>query len=278
MKKQRKHSFTFADVSLEPRHQIGLHRQHSWELSYVSVGAGERTIGDVSMHFGSGDVVLIPPEIRHCWHFNDDVTDNSGRIANITVTFDNTFLSNCASSFPELSTTIMHIQSFTDAIIFDKEQSADIIILLNKMKTETEQERIATLIRLLIIISRSMDVRIVGSHRTTDRTTQTLNNIRTYVVCNYSRAITISDIARYVGMNRSSFCIFFRQNTGNSFTNYLNEYRIEKACEHLRRMEVNISEICYRSGFNDVPYFNRTFRRIKGMSPRQYRQANGNDS
>ena len=94
-----------------------------------------------------------------------------------------------------------------------------------------------------------------------------LDRIRTYVSCNYSRRITISDMAKYAGMNRSAFCRFFRKHTGKTFISYLNEFRIQKAAFLLENEGCSVSEACYASGFNDISYLCRKFRSITGRTP-----------
>ena len=78
-------------------------------------------------------------------------------------------------------------------------------------------------------------------------------------------------VARHIGMNRTSFCIFFKRTTGQTFVTYLNEHRIRLACQLLRQKKMSVSEICYAVGFNDVPYFNRVFKRCNGVTPRKYK-------
>ena len=77
----KEHSFTFNNVSLTPSEQIGLHRQPLWELSYIVTGSGMRLIGDMTEPFQCGEVVMIPPEIPHCWIFNNNDTDANGQIS-----------------------------------------------------------------------------------------------------------------------------------------------------------------------------------------------------
>ena len=77
-------------------------------------------------------------------------------------------------------------------------------------------------------------------------------------------------IAEHVGMNRSSFCTFFKKATGQTYITYLNKLRVDRACYLLRQGKFNVTEVCYMVGFNDVPYFNRCFRNNRGMSPKDY--------
>ena len=50
----------------------------------------------------------------------------------------------------------------------------------------------------------------------------------------------------------------------------LNEYRIELACRLLKQQKDSVAEICYQAGFNNVPYFNRVFKKLKGVAPSEY--------
>lgn len=268
------HSFSYDDVHIAPKSQIDLHQQATWELSYVSLGSGIRTIGDKTERFDSGEVVMISPDIPHCWSFNDSKTDINGHIANITVTFDDVFLNKCASAFSEMSTVIKKIRDNFDAVKFGKRKADVIISILNGMKEENDAEKLASFIKLLVVLSDDKDLRVVGRNHKIEAKEYQLNMIKTYVICNFYRSITIDDVARNVNMNRTSFCRFFKYNMGMSFVNYLNDYRIAKACELLKKSDLNISQVCYKSGFNDIPYFCRVFRRFKGMPPGKYRITN----
>lgn len=274
MKNNTTHSFSYDNVHIAPQSQAELHQQATWKLSYVSLGCGIRTIGNKTEMFDSGDVVMISPEIPHCWSYNDSKTDKNGHVANITVTFDDLFLTKCASIFPEMSAVIMKLRNNFDAVKFEKQKADLIISILNRMKEENEAEKLASFIRLLVVLSDDKDLLVVGDNHKIDAKEYQLNLIRTYVMCNFYRSITIDDVARHVNMNRTAFCRFFKYNMGMSFVNYLNDYRISKACELLKKSELNISQVCFKSGFNDIPYFCRMFRRFKSMSPSKYRITN----
>lgn len=57
--------FSFEHVVLSPKDQIGLHKQSSWELSYIVRGEGIRTIGDTKERFQAGEIVLVVPDMQH---------------------------------------------------------------------------------------------------------------------------------------------------------------------------------------------------------------------
>ena len=269
-------SFAFDDVRLAPDEQIGLHEQATWELSYIIIGSGMRLIGNRTEPFESGEVVMVPPNIPHCWYFGNEVTDEQGCIVNITVTFGKKFLDNCGAAFPELQEHTKILKQKRDAVKFGKEKSVAIISILEEMRRLKSAERIPFMIKLLLILADNEPESIVGQPQKLNREQERMNRIQVYVVCNAKRNITLDDIARHVGMNRTSFCLFFKKATGKTFVTYLNEYRIELACRLLKQRREPIAEICYQAGFNNVPYFNRVFKKAKGVSPSEYAALSDN--
>ena len=77
---------------------------------------------------------------------------------------------------------------------------------------------------------------------------------------------------RELGMSESRFSRFFRRATGNTFTDFVNRLRINRACQLLMETDRYIANICYDVGFNNVANFNRRFLEIKGMTPREFRR------
>ncbi len=266
-------SFTYDYVCLKPMEQMGLHEQDSWELSHVMVGSGNRLIGDTQMPFRSGDLVLIPPGIPHCWYFNSDETDSDGRISNITIIFDDTLLERIASSFPELTEMTTRLKSLSDALSISGLQGAEIIKVLKDMRMQPGEMRLASLMNILVRLGSLHETMTVGTrHKLTKEETR-LNQVRIYVTCNAERQITLDDIARHLGMSRSSFCSFFKKASGQTFVNYLNDVRLERAGEMLQSTSLTVSEISAKVGFNDTPYFHRAFRRKFGVSPQLFRKG-----
>ncbi len=72
-------------------------------------------------------------------------------------------------------------------------------------------------------------------------------------------------------MSAKSFSRFFKKNTGKAFVPYVNELRVGLACQKLIETDASISEICFESGFNNLSNFNRRFKEVKGVSPRELR-------
>jgi AraC-like DNA-binding protein len=74
-------------------------------------------------------------------------------------------------------------------------------------------------------------------------------------------------------MSTFYFCKTFKKATGLTFTEYLSRVRVENASELLANPNVRVSEVAYQSGFQSLTNFNRTFHRLRGESPTEYRAA-----
>lgn len=266
--------FKYDNVRLLPSEQISLHKQDTWELTYIVLGRGKRVMGDSETDFTDGDLVLIPPHIPHCWHFDNSYTDDEGCVRNITLTFRTELLDRWSSAFPEFTERLERVKSISSVMSFDAESEALIADLLTKMQKETESELLPYIMRLILLIEKSENsATVVGRAPETDRASERLNRIRVFTSCNYARTITIDMVAEHVGMNRSSFCTFFKKATGQTYITYLNKLRVDRACYLLRQNNFSVTEVCYMVGFNDVPYFNRCFKNNRGMSPKEYAEG-----
>ena len=97
-----------------------------------------------------------------------------------------------------------------------------------------------------------------------------LKPVLEYIDANYASPITLSDLSRLAGMSSKYFCRFFRAALHRTPVDYLNYYRIERACHILTTTELPVTEVAYRCGFNDSSYFVKTFRKYMGITPRAY--------
>ena len=266
--------YKFEYKRVRPQEQLPLHRQDTWELTYIVFGKGTRILGDSETEFAEGSIVLIPPHIPHCWKFANDHVDTDGKIAHYTLTFKTEFIDRCVSAFPEITERLETLKSVSSVLSFDKDTTNVLADMLQKMSREETTELLHYVFRLILLLSkREREASVVGRFAETDRTSERIAKVREFTQSNYARTITIDMIAEHVGMNRSSFCTFFKKATGQTYITYLNKLRVDRACYLLRQGTFNVTEVCYMVGFNDVPYFNRCFKNNRGMSPKEYAEG-----
>lgn len=91
-----------------------------------------------------------------------------------------------------------------------------------------------------------------------------------FMESSYNKPLTLQEMANSVQMSAKYFCRFFQEMTHRTPVDYLNYYRIERACYQLLTTNDSITDVAYSSGFNDLSYFIKTFKKYKGTTPKQY--------
>ncbi len=111
-----------------------------------------------------------------------------------------------------------------------------------------------------------------------DGTPRTRSVVRIERLCrhleaHFSEPLPLDDLARLTGLQKNYLCRAFKAHTGQTVLRYILQQRLGQAMLLLRQTDRPVIEIALESGFNDLPHFNRTFRREVGSSPREYRRA-----
>ena len=113
----------------------------------------------------------------------------------------------------------------------------------------------------------------VTSERTPKKHLKKIKSVLSYVEEHYSEDISVEDMAELCFYSKSYFMKFFKESMGMSFITYLNDYRLETAANKLRATDDNILEIAEACGFDNLSYFNRSFKKKYGITPGKYRKC-----
>lgn len=86
----------------------------------------------------------------------------------------------------------------------------------------------------------------------------------------YDQRLSLEELSKSSGLSPKYFCKFFKEMTHKTPIDYLNYYRIERACYLISTSESSLIDIAYNCGFNDFSYFIKTFKKYKGTTPKKY--------
>ena len=103
--------------------------------------------------------------------------------------------------------------------------------------------------------------------------TQKLKDLIIWIQDHHSGPLSIEDAAVKMDFSQEYFCRFFKKATGMSFTEYVNDYRLEQASGDIERGEKSISDIAADHGFDNDSYFFRLFKKKYGTTPLKYRKS-----
>lgn len=252
------------------------HYHPEFELIWIVRSRGTRFIGDNIETYRPGDVVLIGPNLPHCWH--DEPDDDSVKPEAVVVQFRPETFGRDFLDLPEFepikrlfraSKCGLHIEGKTAACV------------QAQMRVLFESKGIARLIGLLdilrVIAESENDLRYLASadyHITNDITEvnrQRIELIHRHVRQNLSSEINQADVARLVGLTPPAFSRFFRRATGQTFVGFVNILRVNEVCRTMTESGECITNIAMNCGYNNIANFNRQFLALKGMNPSQYR-------
>jgi two-component system response regulator YesN len=103
---------------------------------------------------------------------------------------------------------------------------------------------------------------------------RTINEAIIYINNHFTEVITLQDVADLVKLSKNYFSELFKRETGLNFIDYIIQQRVKRAKKLLQTTRLNVYEIAEKSGFNDVKYFSKLFKKLVGMSPKQYQCMN----
>lgn len=93
-----------------------------------------------------------------------------------------------------------------------------------------------------------------------------------YIRQHYLGALSLKEVAEQIHLNPSYFSTLFKKETGETFTNYVNKLKLQRAQVLLRNTDMKITEICQTVGFEDSTYFSSVFKKYFQVSPSEFRQ------
>ena len=262
-------SFKFFKRS-EPTYEPYWHYHPEIELTFIEKGNGMRMVGDHIASFQDLDLVLLGENLPHNY-----VTTNIDKSEkNVAHVFQ--FSKNMLSPFPECRFLNDLFSSAKYGLQFrPTEKIVGKIISFEKLKPVL---RLITFLEILNELSSIKNIKKLSGityspiHRS-DKYSSKISEVTSYILNNYTEPISLEQVARFADMTPNSFCRWFKKSVGNTFVTYLNSLRIEKACQYLWQTDWAISETAYKTGFDNISHFNRTFKKIKNTSPSAFRKG-----
>lgn len=101
--------------------------------------------------------------------------------------------------------------------------------------------------------------------------TTIVGKARQYIDQNFSKELSLEEVSKYVDISPYYFSKLFKEETDQTFVEYLTSLRVEKAKEMLGSPSASIKEVCMAVGYSDPNYFSRIFKKVTGKTPTEYR-------
>ena len=261
-----------------PHFDPNWHFHSEYQLFLVMKGTGTRFIGDHVSPFKKGDLVFTGPNLPHLWQSDHEYFNGDKELITkgIVMYFPENFLGNdflYKNEMYKIKQLFLKAQRGLD--IFGNTAEKAIDLILDSLKVE-DFDRILTLLNLLNLLANSTEYKLLASEGYSNSLTETetdkMNSVHTYVMKNFREKITLDSVAAIANMSPTSFSRYFKIHANKTFSDFLTEIRIGYSCKLLIGQKINISQVCYDSGFNTLSNFNRQFKAFTHYNPVEYRR------
>jgi len=254
------------------------HYHQEFELSFITEGSGKRIVGDSVESFHPGDLIFIGPRIPHVWISGEMArTQHSGRtLESVYLLFNQVILPLGLTSLPEFKHVKRAIQLSERGMLIKGDTLNQVSNIMLQLPYQGRMKRLMLFYEILHIIGTSESFTLLASEgyvKSKFETSNTrVNNIHEFLMNNYREEINLEEIAELVHLAPASVCRFFKSATGQTLFNYLNKIKVDYACNLLMNTDLNIVDISFDCGFNNLSHFNKQFKQITGKTPSQYRK------
>lgn len=249
------------------RYQMPYHWHEEYEILHVLEGAFELTLDDEAIMLNPGDVAFVSAEQLHGGVPKACIYE--------CVVFDMRLLLKCNDHCKKLISDVRHhrisLQSYypaDDRII--RHTIPPMFRALHDRCPGYELITLGCLFQFLGEVFKHGAYAPAAPEQNEGKKVLQLKQVFELIEESYATALTLSEMAASVHMSPKYFCRFFKATTHRTPIDYLIYYRIEAACNEIAATEKTLTEIALDTGFSNLNYFIRQFKKYKGITPGQY--------
>lgn len=245
------------------------------QITLVLQSRGYRLVGDKITPLRSGDVVIVGGNLPHVWRQDPPHKQPAPEVHAIVVRFRENLGGNQFMNLPEMAAVRRLFQRAARGLEVTGRTRMETAVRMQRLPHLMGLTRLAELLGILDLLAHSRDLKpiasvgFVPSLSTDDQ--ERMQRVTAYIDANLGDPIGRTEVARVAHLSVGAFSRFFKLRTGKSLPEYLNELRVGRACRLLADERVKVTDIALQCGFCSLANFNRRFREITRMSPRQYR-------
>ncbi len=267
-------SFTAKIISRSSRPLLSQawHYHPEVEICFTLESFGKRFVGNQISDYQQGDLVMFGSNLPH--GFTTDI-----KCTQVVIQMNQSFWGTGLFDKPELRKVKSLFQHAKRGLSFGQETKHKARRVINALMKSNDLQRMIRLLELLDLLSDTNDsFPICSEEYTIDFDTTHLSRLKTvyeYILLNYQDELNIQTIARKINLTEAAFYKFIKKSTKKTFTEIVNEFRINLATKYLMTTDMSISEICFACGYNNNSYFNRKFKEIIGKTPGNFKKDYG---
>ncbi|MCQ2202996.1 MAG: AraC family transcriptional regulator [Bacteroidales bacterium] len=253
-----------------------LHYHPEYELNYIcDCKDATRIVGDSIEQIGEFELCLVGPNLYHDWQKGKCEVVKTSR--EITTQFVPTLFPKELLSKDIIKPIADLLKRAEHGVLFTAETAQRIEPLLSELAQTKGFEAYLIFQRIMYELAVSPDQRTLASESFQKDNTvffdARMERIHNFIMQNHNQKVMLTDVAQHLNMAPVTVTRLIKQRTGKSFIDFLNDIRLGFATRMMVDSDMNISEICFSCGFNNISNFNRIFKKRQGLTPTEFRQT-----
>jgi AraC-like DNA-binding protein len=252
------------EVVRGPGYGATWHFHPEFQLTLVLKSAGYRLVGDNISPLAPGDLVLVGANLPHVWQ--QDAGGGRAAVHAIVVRFLDTLLGRDFLEIPEAAAVKRLLRRAARGLRVTGRTRDAVAERLQRLPAAQGLQRVAGLRELKPIASAGFVPSLSGEDQ--GRMERVIAHIHAHLTGDVDRA----GAARAAHLSEGAFSRFFKLRTGKTLPEYVNELRVGRACRLLADEPRKVTDIALDCGFRNLANFNRRFREITRLTPRDYRR------
>lgn len=248
------------------------HFHPEYEIVYVSNGRGKKHIGNHISYYNNGDLIFLGPNLPHFGFTMESPAGHTEAVVQMRPDF-------LGSEFilkPEMQDIKRLLERSHSGLSFSGKTRHEVGRQLLELCEASPFEKLLGLLNVLNQLALSTEYEDLHANGFTLEVMVEdevrVQAIYKYVQIHYREDIPLEAVANETNLTVPAFCRFFKKLTNQTFTNFVNEFRVANACKLLQETDRLISDVSLECGFQNLAHFNKQFRRITGKTPTDYRR------
>jgi len=249
---------------------VDWHNHNEIEFVYIKKGTGNCMVGDKIIQYQPDDFFLLGPNVPHLFRS----FDNSNEDERYIIQCSEKMFEGALFDLDDLRIIKNYLQKLSFGHVIHKNESKQFEKEIHSIYEATPFEAIFLLFLLMGKLAETEIGEPLSSlpyMKSVNKNTRT-GQILSFILENIAIGLTVDKVADHMHMSKPALCNYFKKATGKRFSEFVNEVRINKACQMLKETDISIAEISYAVGYSNLSYFNRSFQKLKSLSPKQYRK------
>jgi AraC-like DNA-binding protein len=249
------------------------HHHPEYELTLTLNSRGHRLIGDHLGEYEDGDVVLVGPNLPHTWCSTSGIDPKRPHVA-IVAWFADAWATELVALMPELAGVGSMLQEARRGIHFSSAASTDVRPLIERLPAAPPDQRLIALLQVLRRLAADSartplaDPTMAPAAFAPDAR---LQKVLDHLDGGFDRPVDVPKLAQIACLSPSALHRMFQRHTKLTPIAYVMRLRIGRACAMLMNNSSSIAAVAERVGYRNLANFNRQFRSIKGVTPREFR-------